>query len=211
MRKLPENWITNNFIDFEYKKYMLLSYIKTIDKFYDRKYIFPFIDDLKVHYNDSNTILNSINIIDLNNKEISSICASSIEYKIKHKKDDFLIECENIINYSLPLFDKYITKGNSIKDFVIKDINLNFFEISNTNETEGYLVVNRKIESYLYKYTSNDLSFIKKTNKKISELKTELEAEENKIINLISIDSLLPLNYCLIPCIKYKLFNIFRT
>jgi hypothetical protein len=32
MNKLSENWISEGWIDFEYKKYLLLAYLKNVDE-----------------------------------------------------------------------------------------------------------------------------------------------------------------------------------
>ena len=50
METLSKNWITENHIDFEYKKYVLLAYLQNVsDNFSDHR-LYPFLSDLVEHY-----------------------------------------------------------------------------------------------------------------------------------------------------------------
>jgi len=50
MKKLQINWLTNGLIDFEYKKYMLLAYLKGVQEEFESKKLYPVFSDLIMHY-----------------------------------------------------------------------------------------------------------------------------------------------------------------
>lgn len=47
MFSLSQNWITENHIDFEYKKYMVLAYLQDVKQHLTEAKLFPAISDLK--------------------------------------------------------------------------------------------------------------------------------------------------------------------
>ena len=50
MDKLNENWITENHIDFEYKKYVLLAYLQHVSERFDETRLYPALSELVSHY-----------------------------------------------------------------------------------------------------------------------------------------------------------------
>src|SRR5260370_17185637 len=50
MESLNENWLTEGLIDFEYKKYVLLAYLKNVKTSFQRVELYPFLADLVFHY-----------------------------------------------------------------------------------------------------------------------------------------------------------------
>ena len=50
MKGLNENWITEDHIDFEYKKYLLLAYLQDVSKNFDKELLYPFLRELIGHH-----------------------------------------------------------------------------------------------------------------------------------------------------------------
>jgi hypothetical protein len=72
MKTLPKNWMTEGLIDFEYKKYQLLAYLKeTSIQFKDVK-IYPALADLIDHHR-------TLNELHLGKFEISSLFPKNLE------------------------------------------------------------------------------------------------------------------------------------
>ena len=72
MVTLPENWMTEGLIDFEYKKYQLLAYLKeTSSQFKDVK-IYPALADLIDH-------LQTLNELQLGKLELSNLFPKNLE------------------------------------------------------------------------------------------------------------------------------------
>ncbi|MEO1254782.1 MAG: hypothetical protein AAFY41_07855, partial [Bacteroidota bacterium] len=50
MERLKHDWLTDGLIDYEYKKYILLAYLKDIKKRFNQSELYPFMSDLVFHY-----------------------------------------------------------------------------------------------------------------------------------------------------------------
>ncbi len=50
MKSLPKNWITEGLIDFEYKKYQLLSYLQESNKQFRQVKLYPVLGELIEHH-----------------------------------------------------------------------------------------------------------------------------------------------------------------
>ena len=50
MQFLNKNWITENQIDFEYKKYVLLAYLQHVSENFTEYRLYPYLSDLIEHY-----------------------------------------------------------------------------------------------------------------------------------------------------------------
>ena len=69
MVSLDKNWLTEGLIDFEYKKYELLAYLKNVGKSFSENRLYPFLGDLIFHYN---------NILSLKN-EFKAVASSQMD------------------------------------------------------------------------------------------------------------------------------------
>jgi hypothetical protein len=56
MEKLKENWLTEGLVDFEYKRYILLSYLKHVRESFSKTELYPFLSDLVAHYSNLKTL-----------------------------------------------------------------------------------------------------------------------------------------------------------
>jgi hypothetical protein len=50
MKTLSANWITENLVDFEYKKYVLLGYLQQVKEHFKDKKLYPDLSDVISHY-----------------------------------------------------------------------------------------------------------------------------------------------------------------
>ena len=50
MKHLSPNWITEGWIDFEYKKYLLLDYLQDVNRQFDRKKLYPTLSEIISHF-----------------------------------------------------------------------------------------------------------------------------------------------------------------
>src|SRR5258708_24226140 len=56
MEGLKGNWLTEGLIDFEYKKYLLLAYLKKVKDCFQRVELYPYMSDLVFHYSNLITL-----------------------------------------------------------------------------------------------------------------------------------------------------------
>ena len=52
MDNLTKNWFVEGWIDFEYKKYLLLAYLKKIKNSFDKVELYPHLSNIIEHYDD---------------------------------------------------------------------------------------------------------------------------------------------------------------
>src|SRR6187549_4128241 len=105
MDKLSKDWLTQGLIDFEYKKYVLMAYLQTVKKSFDRVELYPFMADLVFHYRNLVAVKeNKALIRESFPKEISLEEFNRLELRYKQLVEDDAVmsELESIIDFSLP-------------------------------------------------------------------------------------------------------------
>jgi hypothetical protein len=184
MKSLSNNWITENRIDFEYKKYVLLAYLQEVKKCFDEKKLYPPLSEIVTHYENvvrfKETRMNFIqqlpkllNGIDMANK--------ALHYELMLENDMILAEIENIIEFSIPLFLRHLEQGKDIFDFVEKAINIEPIGLVPLQNKFGYLLIkaNNTNDTRVYEY---HISTIEQPNERLSSLKTSfLKSYENSL------------------------------
>jgi hypothetical protein len=119
MKTLSQNWIVENLIDFEYKKYELLGYLQGIKKEFNDEKLYPALSDLITHYNNLTTIKNNKLLLSESfGKSLSKIDVEKLKliYESIEKDNQLLIEIENIIDFSIPQIEGYLKEGKDIYD-----------------------------------------------------------------------------------------------
>ncbi len=158
MDELKKDWLTDGLIDFEYKKYMVLAYLKTVKENFRKNQLFPFLSDLVFHYNNIWTVKSNKKLIYENfSKTISK--ADFRKLKITYRKivkdDDLMSEIEEIISYTIPQFEYTLSEGKEIYDFIESNVTLSPVGLTPIYSKEGYLMINqgesRDVNVYRYK------------------------------------------------------------
>jgi len=60
---IKNDWLTDELIDLEFKKYTVLAYLKTVQEYFRRNQLFPFLSDLVFHYNNLITVRSNKELI----------------------------------------------------------------------------------------------------------------------------------------------------
>ncbi len=158
MVKLSHDWLTEGSIDFEYKKYILLSYIKDVRKNFDRTCLYPFLADLIFHYGNLQKIKEKKQL--MYDQFPSTLSKNDVEkLKVTYKKiiedDEVMKEMEEILSYAVPVIDKTINQGKEIYDFVEEQMELSPVGLTPLYDKEGYLFINKDSshDVSIYKYS----------------------------------------------------------
>ena len=158
MATLGKNWITENHIDFEYKQYILLAYLKEVTENFKENKLYPKLSELFDHYKQLIAIKeNKQNIIASFPKRIKQIDMENLKLKYENfiADDAMMKEIENIVNYSMPQFEHSISEGKKIYDFIEKHINIYPVGVVPLySKNNGYLLLqdgkNNEIKAYEY-------------------------------------------------------------
>jgi hypothetical protein len=142
MTELNNNWITEGLLDFEYKKYVLLGYLKACrDSFHETK-LYPPLGDLVRHYNNLNELSRSLEQLqnafpkDLKGFDLNKL---KLEYERQKGDDEHLQAVNEILEFAIPTMKGAIEEGKEIYEIVEKNIEIQPLGIMPVYNQEGYL------------------------------------------------------------------------
>ena len=186
MNKLDANWLTENHIDFEYKKYMLLGYLQEVEQHYKASEIYPWLSEVIDHYRNLLIVKNSAeNLQNGFQKQIKGIDWNKlcVLYEERSTKDGEAIqEIKAIIEYSIPLLHGYICDGKKIYDYVENHLILKPIGITPLRTKEGYLFLHTDKQKDIYVFQYN-ISFFEDATEHLKSLSTELVETYTTTIN----------------------------
>jgi len=174
MIQLKPDWLTQGIIDYEYKQYQLLAYLKEVKQYFSQNKLYPYLSDLIFHYN---------NLVSIrNNKHMwHESFPSSLEgidlkkLRLKYQKlvndDDVMKELEEIMNFAIPELKKIVSEGTEIYEFVEKNVEITPVGLSPLYVDEGYMFVHQppKKSYKIYRYT---LTFFENASEKFRGIQT---------------------------------------
>ncbi|MEM0941291.1 MAG: hypothetical protein AAF600_13380 [Bacteroidota bacterium] len=204
METLKHDWLTEGLIDYEYKKYILLAYLKDVKKRFNQSELYPFMADLVFHYRNLLKVKESKKIL-FENFPQSLSKADFEKLQLTYKKiiddDDVMNQIEEILFFALPKIKETMEEGKELYEFVEENISMEPVGVSPIYEDEGYLLINldtsNKVSVYRYqmtffehaeeKFRSMATQFlmceIKKINRTYENLKMELTKQFTELPN----------------------------
>lgn len=222
---LSSTWIFENPIDFEYKKYKILSFAKILNEMVSERKLFPSL--LLVNFNFINAIqflkANSIFLIENQPKAIDEdIEISDLSVFIPTLNNEEKAEIIKVYGFFI---DKLLVLSDEIKKMefsAIKEITLN---IDKNHENllfdEGFLVFNKGIERKIMKYQIKNRKTMKLTNYRAGSRQRRKPKNVLKRYNgdggerfgnlpviTITNNQNYPINETVLPVIKRKIINL---
>ena len=157
MERLNENWITENHIDFEYKKYLLLAYLQHVSERFTETKLYPAFGELVQHYRNLVSLRDQKkNLYDSFPGKLTQ--ADLNQFKLVYEKlsqdDNLMLEIESIIEFSIPQFQHYLAEGKKIYDLIESKINIFPVGIMPIHYDAGYLFLKsgKDRETRVYEY-----------------------------------------------------------
>ncbi|MFD1257127.1 hypothetical protein ACFQ3S_09990 [Mucilaginibacter terrae] len=160
MKSLSLNWFIEGSIDFEYKKYVLLDYLQSINQHFHRRYLYPNLADLVFHYNNlvhfkqNKTVLQQNFPQRLTKADMEGV---KLTYEKIVQDDHTMHEIEQIITYALCKMDPALKTGRKIYDFVESCLDIDPVGVIPLLPYEGYFTLRNGIEKtnrvYEYQFT----------------------------------------------------------
>lgn len=158
MDNLSANWLTEHLIDFEYKKYTLLAYLKSVKEKFHHHLLYPQLGELIFHYRNLLRIKDNKSIIYDQFPKLPSgldLQNLSINYQKVIDDDELMKEISDIIEFSLPNIDRTINYGKELFDFVEENLSIDNVGLMPIYKHEGYMLLteesNRELQVYRYK------------------------------------------------------------
>lgn len=157
MHRLANDWLTQGLIDFEYKKYILLAYLKTVNESFTRSELYPCLGDLVFHYRNILSVRENKTLLkEAFPKEISREDFKKLELSYKQivQDDAIMAELEAIMDYSLPRIKERIEEGSAIYEYVESQCEISTIGVTPLYAREGYLFVSQppEKETDVYRY-----------------------------------------------------------
>jgi hypothetical protein len=230
MERLAENWLTEGLVDFEYKKYMLLAYLKYVrENFNDRK-LYPFLSDLVFHYRNLQTLKNNkINLEKQFPREPMGVDLKKlrITYRRIMEDSELMAEIASIVSFALENISLSLNTGRALYDYIEERVEIEPVGLSPIYVKQGYFFLwedgNTEVRIYQYDlkkfekggegYLSMSTEFIASSVRSIGrtfqQIKLELIRNNKSMPNpatyLIISNLTLPVEETLLPVAKRML------
>lgn len=226
---LSKNWLTEKHIDFEYKKYVVLAYIKEVSENFEANLLFPSLSELVEHYRQLVSIKeNKQHLKDAFPQRMQQVDMERflINYKKIVEDDALMAELESIIDYSIPQFKHSLSEGKKIYDFIEEHLSISPVGVMPLYPEQGYLFIkNATADTIVYEYqitifqqpdekyrgihTTYVKSYTKSFVNTYEYIKTDLVRENKNLPNpaafAVESDLKLPLEQTLLPIAKRAL------
>lgn len=166
MVKLNENWLTEGLIDFEYKKYIVLSYLSYVQDQLSDKKLYPVLSEVHNHYKNLSAYrMGKEKIKELFPKEVTGMDTKRYAFVFKEQiqDDGVLRELDDIVGYSLQLLNGKLSIGKELLNEIINHIVIEPVGVSPINKSEGYLLLyfDYAQEVNIYRFTISPLKGLK--------------------------------------------------
>lgn len=186
MEKLPNDWLTQGLIDFEYKKYVLLAYLQTVKNSFSQVQLYPFMGDLVFHYRNLLAVKENQKLIrESFPREISLEDFQKLEltYRKLIEDDAVMTELQSIIEFAIPQIKESLQEGSVIYEYVESKCEISPVGVTPLYANEGYLFVTQppEKETIVYRY---QVSIFNDSQEQLRSLNTQfVENIEKNIVN----------------------------
>lgn len=164
METLAKNWLTEGLMDFEYKKYVLLAYLKNVHEHFTEQKLYPDFSELIGHFKYLKELKESKETLQANfKKSIENIDLKNLSIQYQMSEDEeWLKEVKEIMDYSLPLMAREVIEGKTIFDYVEKNILLEHLGVLPIQKNEGYFLLQKQNSKRIkvYNYSLSPISFM---------------------------------------------------
>jgi hypothetical protein len=160
MKTLSDNWITEGWVDFEYKKYVLLAYLQQVDQSFQQVKLYPPLADLIYHYGRLKSFIDNQNRMkDAFPKLLKSPDFDQMKFHYQSIiiDDEMMKQLEEIVDFSLLNIQKYIEEGKMIYDHLEHEMKIEPIGLTPLYQKEGYAILSqgKSQEVYVYRYKIN--------------------------------------------------------
>ncbi|WP_420151168.1 hypothetical protein [Spirosoma sp.] len=150
MKKLQPDWFTQNWIDAEYQKYVVMAYLQAVQQNFTEYKLCPDLPELRDHYNAGVRFSRGKGTLNAAfPKRISRVTGPPprIEYKSEVTDSGFLAEMDAIMEFALPRFQALLTEGQQRWADVASSLTLAPIGLMPLRPEEGYLLLHVRNQS----------------------------------------------------------------
>ncbi len=144
MQKLNRDWFVEGLVDFEYKKYLLLSYFQHVKENFNQTKLYPQLSELITHYRDMIRFQESKENLSGNFPQTLTgmdLEKAKLEYESLVEDDALMKEIGLILEFAMPRFRSSMDQGKEIFEFIEEQIEIDPIGIVPLYKDDGYLLV----------------------------------------------------------------------
>jgi len=157
MKNLEKDWLTQGLIDFEYKKYILLSYLQEVQSYFQDQKLYPYLSDLVFHYQNLRSIKQNKELLFENfpgKIERADFEKLKIHYFKMVEDDGLMRELEQILGFAIPALQATLNEGKTLYEYIEEQLEVEPIGVCPLYANDGYLLVNEqpKKATQVYQY-----------------------------------------------------------
>jgi len=155
MKKLQPDWFTQNWLDAEYQKYVVMAYLQTVQQNFVAHKLWPDLPDLQSHYDAGIRFSRGKGTLNAAfPKRISRVTGPPprIEYKSEVTDDTFMAEMDAIMEFALPRFQALLTEGQQRWADIARSLTIAPVGLLPLRPQEGYLFLNATNQAEMQVY-----------------------------------------------------------
>lgn len=160
MKHLSINWLTEGMIDFEYKKYTLLAYLKSVKDGFLSDTLYPYFSDLLTHYQSLNTLAKSKDHLKGHlPKEFKGINWNdlSLQYQSDYDETEYMKVIDDLIHFAKPRMHETLEEGKERYETFENSLTIFPVGLLSTYTRDGFFILNQKSKSLLFQYNLNTI------------------------------------------------------
>ena len=149
---LSPNWITEGTIDLEYKSYLLLAYLKRVDKKFSSLELYPPLKDVIDQYKSLIKLKNGQQeIFDKAQKNPLKIDLKELKiiYEGLSEKEGWMEEIQRILEFSIPKIQSKIETGKTIYEELENQVKIEPVGIIPIDQSQGFIFLRGKNEQFV--------------------------------------------------------------
>jgi hypothetical protein len=180
MDALKHDWLTEGLIDYEYKKYILLAYLKDVQKRFNKSELYPFMADLVFHYRNLLKLKENKKLLFENfpkSLSLEDFKRLKLAYNKLITDDEVMSVIEEIIAFAIPKLEQALDEGKELYEFVEENMEMNPVGVSPIYLKEGYLFINMDAQPLVSVYRYK-LTFFEHVSEKYRGISTEYLGDE---------------------------------
>ena len=144
MKKLQPDWFTQNWLDAEYQKYVVMAYLQTVRQNFTEHKLCPDLPELRTHYDAGIRFSRGKGTLNAAfPKRVSRVTGPlpRIEYKSEVTDPDFMVEVDAIMEFALPRFQAMVAEGQQRWADIAQSLKLAPVGLLPLRPEEGYLLL----------------------------------------------------------------------
>ncbi len=157
MNQLNDNWLTDGWVDFEYKKYVLLAYLQHVSGAFQKVELYPSLGDLVRHYRNLTSILEKKeSLSDTFPEKLDGVDVTNftLQFRKVIEDDEVMESIAEIVEFALPRMRERLNEGKELYDFVEKQCELAPIGVMPLYAREGYFFVSghKGVDVQIHRY-----------------------------------------------------------